>query len=84
MKPILALLLIGSSGLLAACETNRRDGVGEATPVCALHPIRVSDETRAHLRAPLAGPDGLPDGYESFLRDLAAHNAMMAALCPER
>lgn len=80
MKPISMLLLIGCSAL-AACQTGRpfhqplRD---EA--LCSLRAITVSNEVRAHLRAPLDA-DAMPEGYGRFLRDIAAHNAKIQTHC---
>jgi hypothetical protein len=49
--------------------------------LCTLRIIEVSEATRAHLRAPLEGEAGLPDGYMQFLRDLAAHNTKIRTHC---
>lgn len=84
MKRIWALWWIGFSPLLAACQTVP-DLEGDA--LCSLRAIEVSQETRAYLRAPilsddtLPGGQTLPDGYEHFLRDLAAHNAKIRTHC---
>ena len=79
MKRTLVLLSIGSSLMVAACASPHQGDLGFA---CLWRPIAVSEATRAHLRAPLSADVPLPDGYERFLRDLAAHNAKAVALCP--
>ncbi|MBV6658242.1 MAG: hypothetical protein KI785_10805 [Devosiaceae bacterium] len=64
--------------LLPACQSlsvTPHDGT------CVFRAIPVSDAVAAHLRAPLATGDQLPDGYENFIRELSAHNRKIAALC---
>ncbi len=78
MKVILVLCLIGCSFALTACQTVNpsRDST-----LCTLRAIAVSEEVRTALRAPLLSAEPLPDGYGVFLRDIAVHNAKLAALC---
>jgi hypothetical protein len=80
VKAILGLCLIGCSFVLTACQTVNpaRDSA-----LCTLRPIAVSEEVRTALRAPLLSAEPLPDGYGVFLRDIAAHNAKLAALCDQ-
>jgi hypothetical protein len=80
VKPTWALLLISCSALVA-CQTgpSTRQPLGDDA-LCSLRAITVSDAVRAHLRAQLHS-DAMPDGYEQFLRDIAAHNAKIRVHC---
>lgn len=78
MRRIWALCWTGFSLVLASCQTKP---TLSADALCSLQVIEVSEETRAHLRAPLAGGGPLPEGYGAFLRALAAHNAKIRTHC---
>lgn len=78
MKVISTLCLISFSALMMGCQT-AAPLQGDA--LCTLAPISVTPQVRSFLRGPLQEPRDLPAGYEDFLRDIAAHNAKMAAHC---
>lgn len=78
MRRIWALWSAVFSLALAACQSS--PSLHDDT-LCTLRIIEVSEATRAHLRAPLEGEAGLPDGYMQFLRDLAAHNTKIRTHC---
>ena len=80
MKRTLALLLTGFSTLVVGCQSTP---LIEFDTICSLRPIEVSPAMRTYLRGPLESPEALPDGYDRFVRDLAAHNAKMDRYCPD-
>ncbi|MEM6712465.1 MAG: hypothetical protein AAF590_09310 [Pseudomonadota bacterium] len=71
--------LIGCSVSLAGCQTTPGD---TGSVICSLRPIHVSPAVRDFLRAPIESSETLPDGYNRFVRDIAAHNAKMVRHCP--
>lgn len=78
MRMIWTCCWIGFSLALASCQTlpDTQDDM-----ICTLRVIGVSEEARAHLRAPLDRDAELPAGYAQFLRELAAHNAKIRTHC---
>lgn len=85
VKPTSTPLLIACS-LLAGCQSfpgetvALRDDALRDDALCSLRSITISDAVREQLRQPLAS-DTPPEGYDRFLRDLAAHNAKIRAHC---
>lgn len=74
---ILSVVVLGAA--LTACTARP---YADLNPICTLRPIAVSEAVRTHLRAPLLADTPPPEGYGTFLRDIAAHNAKMATHCP--
>ncbi len=80
MKAALMPLLIVSSAL-AGCQTEAPDRMDlRNDPLCSLRPITINDAVRDHLRAPVATGE-VPEGYDRFLHDIAAHNAKIRRHC---
>ena len=71
--------LLAAAGFLAGCIGN--SGSVTVDTLCSLEPIAITLAVRAHLRAPLDPAAVAPDGYEAFIRQLAAHNAKLRANC---
>lgn len=80
MKRILALSLIASSALLGCQTLGPQTTSLRDDAICSLRPITVSPEVRVFLQAPVQ-EQTYPQGYERFLRDIAAHNAKLHAHC---
>lgn len=78
MKRIWVSCWIGFSVALASCQTMP---ALQGDAICSLRAIEVSEETRAHLRAPLENDTALPAGYAQFLRQLSAHNIKIRTHC---